>query len=159
MEHVVRLERVAEQLTAVVRKQVNSETIGAQVGQVLAAGACYKHLNAIGVGDLGFNVFLYRDEQDRCLLNSATGLVLEIGVQVNRRFSGSDEVLLSSTPGGLVARTTHIGAYDGLSAAHQAVRSWCRENHRAIAGPNWEIYGDWSDDPGQCHTDVVYLLA
>jgi len=27
-----------------------------------------------------------------------------------------------------------------------------------FAGPNWEIYGHWTDDPAQLRTDVFYLL-
>ena len=27
------------------------------------------------------------------------------------------------------------------------------------AGPAWEIYGDWTDDPAQLRTDVQYLLG
>ena len=25
--------------------------------------------------------------------------------------------------------------------------SWVRENGRRLAGPSWEVYGHWSDDP------------
>ena len=27
-----------------------------------------------------------------------------------------------------------------------------------LAGPNWEVYGHWHDDPSQLRTDVFYLL-
>jgi hypothetical protein len=43
--------------------------------------------------------------------------------------------------------------------AHDAIRQWCRDNERQIAGPNWEVYGHWSDDPDQRRTDVFYLLS
>jgi hypothetical protein len=30
--------------------------------------------------------------------------------------------------------------------------------HNAIAGPNWEIYGDWTENPEELTTEVCYLL-
>jgi hypothetical protein len=32
------------------------------------------------------------------------------------------------------------------------------DHHYTLAGPNWEIYGDWNDQPDQLRTDVFYLL-
>jgi effector-binding domain-containing protein len=69
----------------------------------------------------------------------------------------------SATPAGAVASATHFGPYGGLGAAHDAVRTWCRENHHQLAGPSWEIYGhwqpEWNDDPSRIRTDVFYLLS
>ena len=39
-----------------------------------------------------------------------------------------------------------------------AVRRWCTERGYALAGPNWEIYSDWTDNPNELRTDVFYLL-
>ena len=61
-------------------------------------------------------------------------------------------------PGGTVATVVHMGLYQKLSEAHTAVRRWCAEYNYALAGPNWEIYGDWTDYPDELHTDVFYLL-
>jgi len=59
---------------------------------------------------------------------------------------------------GAVARTIHIGPYHLLSGAHSAILDWCAEANVPLAGPNWEIYGHWTDDPSQLRTDVCYLL-
>jgi effector-binding domain-containing protein len=88
---------------------------------------------------------------------------LEVGVELLGPFTAQGEVVLSATPAGTVASATHIGAYSGLGAAHEAVRQWCRTNNHNLAGPNWEIYGhwqpEWNTDPSQIRTDVYYLLA
>jgi effector-binding domain-containing protein len=88
---------------------------------------------------------------------------LEVGVELLGPFTEHGEVVLSATPTGAVASATHIGAYSGLGAAHEAVRQWCRTNNHSLAGPNWEIYGhwqpEWNTDPSQIRTDVYYLLA
>ena len=39
-----------------------------------------------------------------------------------------------------------------------AVREWCAEQGHTLAGPNWEVYGDWTDNPAELRTDVFYLL-
>jgi effector-binding domain-containing protein len=64
----------------------------------------------------------------------------------------------ASTPGGAVATTVHIGPYNQMKSAHVAIHEWVRENGRHIAGPSWEVYGDWSDDPAKLRTDIYYLL-
>jgi effector-binding domain-containing protein len=60
-------------------------------------------------------------------------------------------------PAGEVATTTHVGAYAGLGAAHDAVLAWCRANSRTPAGPRWEVYGHWVEGEVP-RTDVYYLL-
>jgi effector-binding domain-containing protein len=57
-----------------------------------------------------------------------------------------------------VATVAHIGPYEKLAEAHAAMRAWCKARDCLLAGPNWEIYGDWDDDPDRLRTDVFYLL-
>jgi len=74
------------------------------------------------------------------------------GVQVQ---SGGNAV----TPAGLVATTAYFGPYDRMSVAHEAIHRWARESGHKLAGPSWEVYGHWSDDPALLRTDIFYLLA
>lgn len=39
------------------------------------------------------------------------------------------------------------------------LEQWCARNGREPAGVNWEIYGDWEDDPAKRRTDVYFLLS
>jgi hypothetical protein len=57
-----------------------------------------------------------------------------------------------------VATVVNMELYQKLSEARTAVRRWCAEPNHALAGPNWEIYGDWTDNPDELRTDVFYLL-
>ena len=77
---------------------------------------------------------------------------IECGVQV---VSGGN----SSTPAGTVATTVHMGPYDQMRPAHEAIHQWAGENGRKLAGPSWEVYGHWSDDPAKLRTDIFYLLS
>jgi hypothetical protein len=65
----------------------------------------------------------------------------------------------SATPAGTVAMTVYMGPYDGMKPAHQAIHEWARANGRKLAGPSWEVYGHWSDDPAALRTDIFYLLS
>jgi effector-binding domain-containing protein len=85
-------------------------------------------------------------------------LVIEVGVQVPGPFDSPGPVVCSATPGGTAARAVHVGPYDRLGEAHDAIREWCKQNNHPIAGPFWEVYGHWNDNPNQLRTDVYYLL-
>jgi effector-binding domain-containing protein len=99
----------------------------------------------------GQNIFVYRGD--------AHGEAdVEFGVGTRRPFERTGAVVHSATPAGRVATTTHWGDYAGLGAAHDAVVAWCRSQGHAIAGPRWEVYGHWSDDPAARRTDIFYLL-
>ena len=100
----------------------------------------------------GQNVFVYSGDGD-----GQTDI--EFGVGVRSTFERAGSVSLSATPSGTTATTTHWGDYAGLGAAHAAVLRWCRDQGRSLAGPRWEVYGHWSDDPSARRTDVFYLLS
>jgi effector-binding domain-containing protein len=118
-----------------------------------AAGAAFDEVWAlVRAEDLrtdGHNVILYWD-----------GLPsVEVGVQVIRTFEPTGRVAPSVLPAGTVARTVHRGSYEHLAAAHDAVHVWCKDNGYELAGPRWEIYGDWHEDADELETEVVWLVA
>jgi hypothetical protein len=55
-------------------------------------------------------------------------------------------------------RGTRERALGGLGAAHEAVLHWCAGQGLAVAGPRWETYGHWHEDPARLETDVFWLL-
>jgi effector-binding domain-containing protein len=65
----------------------------------------------------------------------------------------------TTPPAGEVAMAVHVGGYDQIRRAHDAIHAWRARSGRAFAGLSWEIYGDWSDDPSKLETTVCYLLA
>ena len=97
-------------------------------------------------GKGGLNIVYY----PRC--DVAGEFEIECGVQVE---SGGN----SSTPAGPIATTVYMGPYDQMSPAHEAIHQWVRENGRKLAGPSWEVYGHWYDDPAKLRTDIFYLLS
>ena len=83
---------------------------------------------------------------------------VDFGVEVTRSFETSGEVHEVDTPSGEAAVATHVGAYDRLNEAHNAIHAWAAANDRTFAGYSMEIYGDWSEDPNNMETTVIYLL-
>jgi effector-binding domain-containing protein len=102
----------------------------------------------------GHNLFLYHRPERR---NEAMNV--DFGVQVSRPFPRQGNVQCIDTPAGEVARTLHIGPYDRLGDAHNAIHAWCVAHDRKIAQASWEIYGDWNNNPALLETTIKYLLA
>jgi len=95
------------------------------------------------------NVMLYKDDVPN----------VEVGVLASAPFSGAGQVISSALPAGMAALATHRGPYAGLDLSHRAVRDWCAVHGHQIAGPRWEIYGHWREDPSELETEIYYLLS
>ena len=99
----------------------------------------------------GQNIFIYRAAD-------ADYLTVEFCVGVTAPFASIGAVLPLLTPAGVAAMTTHRGDYRRLPEANAAIREWCHERGRRHAGPSWEVYGHWHEDPALLRTEVYYLL-
>ena len=82
---------------------------------------------------------------------------VDFGVQVAQAFEPQGNVRCVETPAGEVARTVHVGPYDRLPDAHDAVHAWCAAHRRTIGQASWETYGDWHE-PAKLETTITYLL-
>jgi effector-binding domain-containing protein len=84
---------------------------------------------------------------------------IDAGVEVLSGFTESDPVRRVETPAGEVAVTAHFGEYSALGGAYAALDQWCAASGRHSAGVNWEVYGDWDENPARLRTDVYTLLV
>jgi effector-binding domain-containing protein len=146
MEYQVHVQHIGPQTTAVVRRRAKPSEFSQVVPK--ACGEVWTFMRSSGEPRPGRHLALYLDGE----------VNLEIGVEAARPFAGNDEVVCSSLPAGMVATTAHFGPYNRLGDAHDAIRKWCADHGQALAGPFWEVYGHWTDDPSQLRTDVFYLL-
>jgi effector-binding domain-containing protein len=146
MSHAVVFKRVDSCPLAVVRRRAAQRELSTVVPA--ACGHVWTALETHHVTGAGRHVALYLDG----------AINLEVGVEIAEAFSGAGDVVRTATPAGPVATATHIGPYDRLGQAHAAILAWCKEHGHVLAGPSWEIYGHWTDDPAQLRTDVFYLL-
>jgi effector-binding domain-containing protein len=150
MEYDVRLEQLGSRPLAVVRRRASLQELAKVVPD--ACGLVWNVVRAQKLTGAGRHVALFWDDK----------INLEVGVELETPFAGHGEVIGSATPAGAIATLTHLGPYERLHEAHQAVRQWCANHGYKLAGPNWEIYGHWTDewntDPAKIRTDVFYLL-
>jgi effector-binding domain-containing protein len=145
MAYTIEVKQVESQPTAVVRRRASLQQLSTVVPQ--ACGLVWNFLKAAQI-KAGRNLAVYLDDE----------INLEVGLEVFGPFNGADQIVYSTIPAGPVLTTTHIGPYDRLASAHEAIRDWSVRHQHKLAGPNWEIYGHWTDDPSQLRTDVFYLL-
>jgi effector-binding domain-containing protein len=154
MDYAISISKVEVTHLAAVQATVTHQTLGITIRQILASNKVYTSIKQANIKKFGHNVIVYKTDQQK-----AGEFVLEVGVQVATPFeSDGGEVICSSTPSGKAITTTHIGPYDQLGKAHDAIMEWAKANNCAITGRNWEVYGDWEADPNQLTTQVFYLL-
>jgi effector-binding domain-containing protein len=150
MEFHVRLEQLGSRPLAVVRLRATLQELAKVVPE--SCGLVWGVVRAQKLTGAGRHVALYWDDQ----------INLEVGVELDAPFLGHGKVVSSATPAGAVVTSTHFGPYDRLHEAHEAVREWCANRGYNLAGPNWEIYGHWTDEwnttPAEIRTDVFHLL-
>ena len=148
----VRFVTVEPRLTAVVTRTTTWTEFPRLWGQLL--DDVYGFVRArpeLGTGDEGErwqNVMLYKDQRPD----------VEVGVLVSQPFEPYGSVVASELPGGKVATAVHRGDYAKLGETHAAVRAAAAARGRELAGPCWEIYGHWREDPSELETEVFWLL-
>ena len=148
MDYDVRSTTVGERPTAVVVATTTWERFPTEWKGMLDQVWAFLRTTDLRLAD-GHNVMLYRDDVPN----------VEVGVEVTGTFEPSGRVVPSALPAGTVATTVHRGSYDGLDAAHHAVLDWCAARDLRTAGPRWEVYGHWRDDPAQLETTIHWLLV
>src|SRR5687767_12316471 len=113
MSYVVRVEHVVATSTAVVRRRAALRDLPKVVPD--ACGIVWGAIKTAGVAGAGRHVAVY-------LSHSPDGQIdMEIGAEVSAPFPGHGEVVASSTPAGDVATVTHLGPYQKLGEAHDAI--------------------------------------
>lgn len=149
----IRIEETsATQHLAVVHRKAAIKDLPAVIPP--ACGLVWNAIKASGIKG-GRHVGVYFDCADG-------EMNLDVGAEVESPFPGAGEVVASTLPTGRVVAATLFGPYNGLPAAHKAIREWCNQHGYAVAGTTWEIYGHWTEacdrDPSKIRTDIFYLL-
>jgi effector-binding domain-containing protein len=147
--HEVRTQMADPRPLAAIRSLTPRQRLGTDIIRLL--DVIWPVLRGQGVST-GHNVVIYYGESDGTL-------TIDVGVEVPAGFDAGPEVSQASTPAGEVATTAHYGEYSDLGQAYTALNEWCACHGRRAAGVNWEVYGDWADDPARRRTDVFFLLT
>jgi effector-binding domain-containing protein len=87
---------------------------------------------------------------------------LEVGFITGSPIEPIGEVVVSTLPGGRVARTVYAGGYDGLGEAWGLLLGWVAEQGLAPTGEMWEVYlteptpdGDPADNRTELNLQLV----
>ncbi len=148
MPYQVRTDQAAPRVLAAVRTVTTPRRLSADIIGLL--DQVWPLLREQGART-GHNVVIYH-------AGEAGTLTIDAGVEVFGGFAERGAVGRVATPAGEVAVTAHYGEYSGLAGAYAALEQWCAANGRHAAGVNWEVYGDWDEDPARRRTDVYALL-
>ena len=148
MPYDVRSEWASPRVLAAIRETTTRQRLGADIVRFL--NVVWPVLREQGVRT-DHNVVVYRGGADDTL-------IVDVGVEVLSSFEDHGKVRHVLTPSGEVATTAHFGEYADLGHAYSALERWCADHGRSSAGVNWEVYGDWEEDPAKRRTDVYFLL-
>jgi effector-binding domain-containing protein len=121
------------QATAVIRATLSVREIGPWFGPTLGRLATWlaeREVPIVGPPFARYHVIHPEHE----------GFEVEAGVPVGAPIDGDGDVAASSLPGGPHATTLHVGPYEDLPAAYDAVAAWIAERGGEPAGDMWEVY-------------------
>lgn len=155
MEYDINVAERDEVPTAVVRAEVPvaeiSGFLGGAFGEVMGA------ISAAGQNPAGPPFARY--DFLEVPAGAPETFVVEAGFPVNAPVEPNGRVEPSVLPGGTAAVTMHVGPYQHVAAAYQAIERWLGEQGMVAMGAPWEAY---LDDPAAVpapHTEVVWPCA
>ena len=139
------------QPTLVVRKRASVQQLPQILGQAWGAIMHYAGRNGTAPAGPPFVGYHNMDMQD---------LDLEIGFPFPKSLNGEGEVQAGELPGGKAAECLHVGPYDKIAAAYEAMQKWLDENGHTPTGIAYEFY---LNDPQttraeELQTQVVFPL-
>jgi effector-binding domain-containing protein len=149
-DYQVSLETREPRPAMVIRAATSMQRITEDLGRIFPA--VYHHVTENDAEMTGppFVRYLSMDEH---------GMELEAGITVVENIAPKDDIIASELPGGEVAVTWHVGPFDTIGTAYEAIEAWMGQNGKLPAGPPWEVY--WTDpgeepDPAKYRTEVVW---
>ncbi len=117
-----------------------------------AYGALMQYLGELGEQPAGmpYAAYFNMDMQN---------LDLEIGFPVAHKIAGKGEIQPSEFPGGKLASTVHIGPYDQVGPAYDALMKWIGAQGYQAAEVAYEIYYSGPETPPhEIKTEILFPL-
>jgi effector-binding domain-containing protein len=152
VSYEIATKELQSQLVVAIRATTTPDQLGPLLGELLPE--VWRYAEARGAHPAGPPFARYHTyEPDR--------VDLEAGFPVLEPLPGEGRVVAGHLPQGTAAATWHIGPYDTLHSAYEALEAWIGEQGRRPAGAPWEVY--WSDpgeepDSSKWRTEVVWPI-
>ena len=131
MDYEIVEKDITPQLALTYRQPVTMATIADRIGG--AFRALVEHAATTGGQWAGPPFILYPED-------CSDEFVITVCMPVVPGATGGQQVALEEVPGGTVASTVHVGAYNGVGKAYVALQKWMTDNGRRPAGMVREIY-------------------
>lgn len=143
---------VVAQPTLVVRTRTTLERLPKVLGP--AWGAIVAHAGSLGAQPTGMPFVAYHN-------TDMSDLDVEIGLPFAQALHGEGDVEASEIPAGRAVATVHVGPYERIGKAYEAILAWLDEQGLAPAGPSYEHYiDDPADTPSEAlRTRIVWPVA
>jgi len=150
MAYHCQLKEQPAQTALSVRTHAAVEDLPAQFDK--AYGAIMQYLGDLGEQPAGmpFAAYYNMDMQN---------LDIEIGFPVARNLASRGDIQASQFPGGKLASVMHVGPYDQLGAAYEALMQWVTEHGYEATGVTYELYYSGPETPPEeIRTEIVFPL-
>jgi effector-binding domain-containing protein len=152
MPYQVEIRKIPEQHVMSIRTQCHVAELGAILSEILPE--VWRYIRNNGGTPAGPPFTRYHGfSEDR--------VDIEGGLPVASPLPGEGRIIAGVLPGGSVATTVHMGPYDRLPHAHDALHEWIEANKKVSAGSQWEVY--WTDpglepNPEKWKTELVWPI-
>jgi effector-binding domain-containing protein len=147
MSYEIQIRQLERQDTAFVRATCRWDEIGAVLSGIFAEVTA--QISASGAQPTGGAFGRYTPGE--------TEVGIEAGFTIATPIVSAGRVEAGELPGGEAAVCLHVGPYDAVAAAYEAIETWIREQGREASGAAWEVYltGPEVQPP---RTEVVFPL-
>ncbi|HEX6510120.1 MAG TPA: GyrI-like domain-containing protein, partial [Chloroflexota bacterium] len=151
-QFTVEIQELQPQVVAGIRAIATQAEIGATFRELLPE--IVEYLREIGVSPVGAPYARYFHV-------GADRVDMEVGIAIDRPIDGNARVEPGELPGGEAATTVHVGSYDGLTEAYDALVAWIEEEGRVRTGLPWEVYAmdpEHVPEPDEWQTRIFWPL-
>lgn len=143
MSHNCELLNRSAQPVLAVRTRASVQELPQVMGRTY--GAIAQYLGQIGEHPAGppYTAYFNMDMQ---------ALDIEVGFPVARALPGQAEIQPGEIPAGPAVTCLHVGRYDQVTQAYEAVDQWLKANGREATGVAYELY---LNDPAQTAPEAL----
>jgi effector-binding domain-containing protein len=151
MSYQVEVRQVEPHHVAAVEFRANAVDMPKNIGAAFQTVVDY--LSKAGIQPTGPAVARYSLPDDNGVFHVAAGFY------VDAPFEGDGNVIPVELPAGDAACTTHIGPYQSLPQAYEAIFAWAKQNGRDTDTIMWEEYHSPPETPpSETRTEVYWPL-
>jgi effector-binding domain-containing protein len=134
-----------------VRVKTSVQNLPQEMGK--AYGAIGQYLGELGKQPAGapFAAYYNMDMQN---------LDVEIGFPVKEPLPAKGDIQASTIPGGKKATCLHLGPYDAIEPAYEAIMKWMKDNGYEATGVSYEFYLNDPNEvsPKDLKTQIAFPL-